>query len=47
MTTNWGQFWQWLLFDIYFYDLPTTVSKTYAYADDMVVVHANENWQSL
>jgi len=36
-----------LLFNIYISDLPTTVSKKYAHADDLENIHANANWQSV
>ena len=32
-----------LLFNIYIYDLPITVSRKYAYADDMAIRHADED----
>jgi len=30
-----------LLFNIYISDLPTTVSRKYAYADDLAIMHAD------
>jgi len=36
-----------LLFDIYISDLPTTVSKKYAYADDLAIMHAHGDWQAV
>jgi len=36
-----------LLFSIYMSDLPTTVSRKYAYADDLAIVHANGDWQAV
>jgi len=34
-----------LLFNIYISDLPTTVSRMYAYADDPAIMHADGDWQ--
>jgi len=35
-----------LLFNIYISDLPTTISRKYAYADDLVIMHADgDYWQ--
>jgi len=31
-----------LLFNIYISDLPTTISRTYAYANDLATMHADE-----
>jgi len=36
-----------LLFNICIYDLPTTVSRKYAYADDLAVIHADGGWQAV
>ena len=36
-----------LLFNIYISDLPTTISRTYAYADDPAIIHADGNWQAV
>ena len=33
-----------LLFNIYISDLPTTVSRKYAYADDPAIMHADGDW---
>ena len=34
-----------LLFNICIPDLPTTVSRKYAYADDLAIMHVDGNWQ--
>ena len=36
-----------LLFSIYISDLPTTISRKYAYADDQAIMHADEDWQTV
>jgi len=36
-----------LLFNIYTSDLPTTVSRKYAYADDLAIMHADGDWQEV
>jgi len=36
-----------LLFNIYISDLPTTISKKYAYADDLAIMHADGDWQAV
>jgi len=36
-----------LLFNIYISDLPTTVSRKYAYADDLAIMHADGDWQGV
>ncbi|KAJ8387233.1 hypothetical protein AAFF_G00159520 [Aldrovandia affinis] len=36
-----------LLYNIYTYDLPDTVLRKYAYADDLALVHSAGDWQSL
>ena len=36
-----------LLFNIYISDLPTTISRKYAYADDLAIVHADGDWQAV
>jgi len=32
------------LFNIYTSDLPATVSRKYAYADDLAIIHADGDW---
>jgi len=36
-----------LLFKIYIADLPTTVSRKYAYDDDLAIMHADGDWQAV
>ena len=36
-----------LLFNIYISDLLTTISRKYAYADDLAIMHADEDWQAV
>jgi len=36
-----------LLFNIYISDLPTTVSRKHAYADDLAIIHADGDWQAV
>jgi len=36
-----------LPFSIYISDLPTTVSRKYAYADDLAIMHADGDWQAV
>jgi len=36
-----------LLFNIYISDLRTTVSRKYAYADDVAIMHADGDWQAV
>ena len=36
-----------LLFNIYISDLPTTISRKYAYVDDLAIMHADEDWQAV
>jgi len=36
-----------LLFNIYIPDLPNIVSRKYAYADDLEIMHADGDWQAL
>ena len=36
-----------LLFNIYISDLPTTVSRKYAYADDLAIIHADGDWHAV
>ena len=36
-----------LVFNIYMYDLPSMVSKKFAYADDLALLHSSENWKDL
>jgi len=35
-----------LLFNIYIFDLPTTLSRKYACADDLAIMHADGDWQA-
>ena len=36
-----------LLFNIYTYDLPSTISQKYAYADDLALMHTWKDWKTL
>jgi len=36
-----------LLFNTYISDLPITVSRKYAYADDLAITHADRDWQAV
>jgi len=36
-----------LLFNIYISDLPTTISRKYAYADDLAIMHDDGYWQAV
>ena len=36
-----------LLFNIYVYDLPSTVSRRYAYADDLALLYSSVEWKDL
>ena len=36
-----------LLFNIYTSDLPATISRKYAYADDIAIMHADGDWQAV
>ena len=36
-----------LLFNIYTYDLPLMISRKFAYADDLALLHSSENWKDL
>ena len=36
-----------LLFNIYVYDLPSTVSRRYAYADDLALLYSSDDWKDL
>ena len=36
-----------LLFNIYMYDLPSMISRKFAYADDLALLHSSENWKDL
>ena len=36
-----------LLFNIYTYDLPSTISRKFAYADDLALLHSSVNWKDL
>ena len=36
-----------LLFNIYTYDLPSTISQRYAYADDPALMHTSKVWKTL
>ena len=35
------------LFNIYTYDLPSMISRTFAYADNLVLLHSSGNWKDL
>ena len=39
--------WITLLFNIYTYDLPSIISKKFAYADDLALLHSSGNWKDL
>ena len=39
--------WHPLVFHIYISDLPTTVSRKYAYAIDLTIMRANGDWQAV
>jgi len=36
-----------LLFNIFISDLPTTVSRKYAFAHDLAIMHAGGDWQAV
>ena len=36
-----------LLFNIYTYDLPSMISRKFAYADDLALLHFSGNWKDL
>ena len=36
-----------LLFNIYTYDLPSMISRKFAYADDLALLHFSGNWKNL
>ena len=36
-----------LLFNIYTYDLPSTISKKFVYADNLALLHSSRNWKDL
>ena len=36
-----------LLFNIYTHDLPSTISRKYAYADDLALLHSSGDWKDL
>ena len=36
-----------LLFNIYTYDLPSMISRKFAYADDLASLHSSGNWKDL
>ena len=36
-----------LLFNIYMYDLPSIISRKFAYADDLAWLHSSGNWKDL
>ena len=36
-----------LLFNIYTYDLPSMISRKFAYADDLALLHSSGNWNDL
>ena len=38
---------RWTKTDSYAYNLPSFVSKKYAYADDLALMHTSDNWKSL
>ena len=35
------------LFNIYAYDLPSMISRKFAYADDLALLHSSGNWKNL
>ena len=43
----WGSVLAPLLFNIYIFDLPTTISRKYTYADDLAIMHADGDWQAV
>ena len=36
-----------LLFNIYVYDLPSTVSRRYAYANDLALLYSSDDWKNM
>ena len=42
-----GSAWAPLLFNMYTYDLPSMISKKFAYADDLALLHSSGNWKDL
>ena len=36
-----------LLFNIYMYNLPSMISRKFAYADDLALLHSSGNWKNL
>ena len=36
-----------LLFNIYTYDLPSMISRKFAYADDLALLHSSGEWKDL
>ena len=42
-----GSAWAHLLFNIYTYDLPSMISRKFAYADDLALLHSSGNWKDL
>ena len=36
-----------LLFNIYTYDYPSMISRKFAYADDLALLHSSGNWKDL
>ena len=36
-----------LLFNVYTSDLPITISRKHAYADDLAIMHADGDWQAV
>ena len=36
-----------LLFNIYTYDFPSMISRKFAYADDLALLHSSGNWKDL
>ena len=43
----WGSVLAPLLFNIYISDLPPTISRKYAYADELAIMHADGDWQAV
>ena len=36
-----------VLFNVYTYDLPSMISRKFAYADDLALLHSYGNWKDL
>ena len=36
-----------LLFNMYMYDLPSMISRKFAYADDLALLYSSGNWKDL